>query len=100
MTIFNDKESEVKYATRDFRKSESEGYIRLWGENDMITAEDEITCRRKGPNTTQMEYRADICLRGIKVLFTPFILCDLNKITELARTGCRDKSRELWGKAE
>lgn len=37
---------------REFRKNDKEGYIRLWGENDMITAEDEIICRRKGLNTT------------------------------------------------
>ncbi len=65
----------------------------------MITAFDEIICRPKGLNTTEMVYQADICLKGFKVLFTPFILCSLNKITEIARVGCRDKARELWGKA-
>jgi hypothetical protein len=66
----------------------------------MITAFDEISCRRKGPNSTEMEYRADICLKGVKVLFTPFIMCSLSKIEEIARAGCRDKAREMWGKAE
>ena len=66
----------------------------------MITAFDEIICRHQGPQLTEMEYRADICLRGIKVLFTPFILCSLKDITEIARVGCREKAVELWGKAE
>ena len=51
------------------------------GENDLTTAFDEIICKRKGPNTTEMEYRADICLRGLAVLVTPFIICSLNKLT-------------------
>jgi hypothetical protein len=79
-TVFNGNESDVHYVTRAFRKSATEGYISLWGQNDMITANDEIICRQKGPTTTEMEYRADICLRGVKVLFTPFILCSLDKV--------------------
>ncbi len=98
--VFNGNKSEVKYVTRDFRKTASEGYISFCGENDMITAFDEITCRHKGPNLTEMEYRADICLKGIKVLFTPFIMGSLKNIAELARTGCRDKAIQMWGKAE
>jgi hypothetical protein len=99
-TVFNGNESEVKYVAREFRRTPTEGYASFWGENDMITAFDEIICRQKGPQVTEMEYRADICLRGIKVLFTPFILCSLKEITETARTGCRDKAIEMWGKAE
>lgn len=99
-TVFNDKESDVVYTTQKFTKSPTEGYINLFGENDMITANDEIICRTKGHHKTEVEYRADICLRGFAVLFTPFILCSLNKITEDSRLGLRNKARELWGKAE
>jgi hypothetical protein len=98
-TVFNGNESQVKYVTREFRRTATEGYISLWGENDMITAFDEITCRMKSANVTEMEYRADICLRGFRVLFTPCIICSLKDLAEVARTGCRDKAIELWGKA-
>jgi hypothetical protein len=50
--VFNDKESEVLYKTQKFTKDQKEGYISLWGENDMITAFDEIICRSKGKNST------------------------------------------------
>lgn len=92
-TVFNGNESQVLYTTQKFEKSEKEGYISLWGQNDQITAFDQIICRKKGDNRTEVLYRADICLKGIAVLFTPFILCPLNKITEQARLGCRDKAR-------
>lgn len=96
-SLFNGSESQLVYTTRAYTKTDKEGYISLYGENNMIRALDEITCRSRGSNKTELEYKADICLRGIAVLVTPFILRPLSKLAEVARVGCRDKARELWG---
>jgi hypothetical protein len=45
-------------------------------------------------------YRADISLRGVLWLFTPFIISGLNKITLVARDGCLNKAKEMFGKAK
>ncbi len=58
----------------------------------MITAFDEIICTRKDANTTLVKYRAEISLRGLLWLFTPFVKSGLNKITDQARSGCIKRS--------
>ncbi len=92
-TVFNGKESVVTYKTVKYSKDNNEGYHNLFGENDMITANDEITCTKKGEKVTLVNYRADICLKGVVWLFTPFIIPSLNKITEDSRIGLRNKAR-------
>lgn len=62
------------------------------GKNDSITAFDEIICQRLTPKTTSVKYRADICLRGILCLFTPFIRSGLNDLTASAKAGCIKRS--------
>ncbi len=44
-----------------------------------------------------MDYKADICLRGIKVLFTPFIMSALDKIAEDCKEGVVRINNEKWG---
>jgi hypothetical protein len=43
--------------------------------------------RKISDNLTEIEYRADICLRGFYFLFTPLIWKGLDKLTEEAREG-------------
>ena len=53
-----------------------------------------------GANMTELEYIADICLKGLRVIYTPFILNALERLTESCREGCKKKAIELWGHAE
>lgn len=64
----------------------------------MVTAVDEIFFRPKGPNETEIEYRADICLKGFLVLFTPLIKSGLNKVADDAREGMRSVCERRFGK--
>ena len=59
-----------------------------------------MICRSRGFDWTEFEYRADICLRGCKKIFTPCLLCSFNGLTRKAREGCLSKARELFGSAE
>lgn len=83
-----------------YELTKERGYLSLQGKNDKITAFDELICTKKGENKTLFMYRADICLRGILWLATPFIISGLKTLTVKARDGCLKKSIELWGKAK
>lgn len=66
------------------------------GLNDNVECYDEITFFSEGSQTL-MEYRADICLRGVKVLLTPFIIGSLKKLEKDCREGVVQKNTEKWG---
>lgn len=71
--------------------------IELYGKNTMVEAVDEILFREKGQGT-EIEYRADIRLRHIFGLFTPFIRKDLDHLVVEAKAGMIKKCEELFGK--
>ena len=58
---------------------------------------DDILFTALDERTTMMTYQADICLRGIKVLFTPFIMGPLKKIEEECRNGVERRNQIRWG---
>ena len=62
----------------------------------MIQALDEIHFREKGEQT-EIQYKADISLRGFYFLFTPFIKGGLNQLTVEAKSGMKKKCEELFG---
>lgn len=64
----------------------------------MITAIDEIFFKPKGENETEIEYKADICLNGFYVLFTPLIRSGLNKVADDAREGMRRVLEKRFGR--
>lgn len=66
------------------------------GLNDNVECYDEITFLSEG-NETLMEYRADISLRGIKFLLTPFIISSLKKLEKDCLKGVVQKNTEKWG---
>ena len=99
ISIWNGKESHLTYQVRAYREHPQECYTAFWGENENVTCDDELFCRRKGPGVTELEYRADICMKGVKVLLTPFILKGLKELTESCRQGCINKAKERWEKA-
>ena len=56
----------------------------------MVSATDQILFREKGSGT-EIEYKADICLRHIFGLFTPLIRKDLDKLVVQAKSGMTKK---------
>lgn len=67
------------------------------GQNFSTRTVDEINFEEKAPGTN-VTYIADIQLRHVLKIFTPFIRKDLDKIAETAEQGFRKKSAELFGK--
>ena len=54
--------------------------------------------REKGEEV-EIEYRADISLKGFYWLLTPFIMGELDRLTEQAHEGMKKKCVELFGNA-
>lgn len=60
------------------------------GENKTTVVVDEIFFEQKG-SSTQITYVADISLKHILKIFTPFIMGDLNKLAADAQQGMQAK---------
>jgi hypothetical protein len=50
----------------------------------------------KNGNGTNILYEADISLKGIFWIFTPFIISDLDKLADDCKNGLIKKSKELF----
>jgi hypothetical protein len=90
-SIFNQNESTLIYTVCAIEVAPSQCRIELIGLNKNVECIDEITLIAQG-NETILEYRADICLRGIKVLLTPFILGSLSRLAEDCKEGVLKRS--------
>jgi len=97
---YNGKESEVRYTTRSYKKTDAEASLEMWGENDQSTSFGLFLCSQRGPNTTEFQYYGEVSLKGNLCLLEPFYMSSLQKVGEDAAVGCVKKARELWGKAE
>lgn len=74
-------------------------YIKLKGENDLVEAVDEIFFEPSDkPNTTKVTYKADISLKGVGWLITPFIVKDLEKIAVDCEAGMKKMAALKFGK--
>ena len=60
------------------------------GENKTTLVIDEVYFREKG-DEVEIEYRADISLKGVYWIFTPCIRGELDRMTEQAHSGMKKK---------
>lgn len=95
ITFFNGTTSTVHYVTTLYQPMQQ---ISLHGTNNEITAIDEIIFTPVTDRITNVTYRANITLNGIRCLFTPFIKGALNELTEVAKGGMIKRSEELFGR--
>lgn len=71
--------------------------ITLETSNFTTSTVDTISFEQKTPGTN-VTYTADICLRHVFKVATPFIMDDLNKLAQTAEAGFRKRSQEVFGK--
>jgi|JI9StandDraft_1071089.scaffolds.fasta_scaffold249533_1 hypothetical protein len=95
ITVFNDSTSVVRYVATHYKPMQM---ISLHGQNDDITAIDEIIFTPVNDRITNVTYIANITLNGFKCCFTPFIRGALRELSDTAKKGMLRRSEELFGK--
>jgi hypothetical protein len=76
--------TKVTYTTTQYKKFE---LVELVGGNEQINSIDEISFKPIDANTTWLTYQANITLKGLRWLFTPFAMPGLIKLQEDAKQG-------------
>ena len=65
----------------------------------MIKAIDELTVVKQTINTSRIQWKVDISLKGLYWAFTPFAYLGFKKLQSDGRQGCVKRAIQLFGKA-
>lgn len=96
VTIWGDKQNDIVYTVLEYKHNK---YIKLKGENNLVEAIDEIFFEPGDkPNKTKVSYKADISLKGVGWLITPFIVKDLEKIAVDCEAGMIKRANIKFGR--
>jgi carbon monoxide dehydrogenase subunit G len=82
--VFNGREIPMTYRTTVLERPNR---VSLEGEGSTITAVDDITFKDKGDGTTQVDYVADLNLKGPLRLAQPFLKGAFDKLADKALAG-------------
>jgi carbon monoxide dehydrogenase subunit G len=82
--VFNGREIPMTYRTTVLEPLRR---ISLKGEGSTITADDDISFRDKGDGTTQIDYVADLNMKGPLRLAQPFLRGAFDKLADKAMAG-------------
>ncbi|KAL6078149.1 Polyketide cyclase [Balamuthia mandrillaris] len=99
VTVFKGRESKMTYEVKTYEEPHK---VVLEGFTSIVHALDEIRFSQdeNDPDRTRVEYDADIRLRGVFKLFTPFIRRSIMELAPAAQQGFEGKAGELFGKEE
>ncbi|KAL6051125.1 Polyketide cyclase [Balamuthia mandrillaris] len=99
VTVFKGRESKMTYEVKTYEEPHK---VVLEGFTSVVHALDEIRFSQdeSDPDRTRVEYDADIRLRGVFKLFTPFIRRSIMELAPAAQQGFESKAGELFGKEE
>ncbi len=96
ITVFKGKESPMVYEVTDWKVGET---VTLVGRGSTVKAVDTISFAAVpgDANKTRINYVADIGLKGLLSLATPFVQSDLKELQEAAKSGMIKAFAEgLW----
>jgi carbon monoxide dehydrogenase subunit G len=82
--VFNGRELPMTYHMSAY---EPPARVTLRGEGSTVTAVDDITFKDRGDGTTQIDYMADLRMKGLLRLAEPFLKGAFDKLADKAMAG-------------
>lgn len=94
VTVFKGSEANMVYKLVEFEEGKK---CRYDGTGDAAVTVDVINFKDgPAPDTTELEYVADIRLKGWRVIFTPFVSADIQKLGDEAINGIKKTCSDLF----